>query len=198
MDSFCHTSAASLTILTNRLHTKWSWMWKNVFFSEFHPVFIKWICFCIGFTESEHAVSVGALSIPVGFCGFGGKCYMWEIILGSHFQRPLEWLISVTVWVGAAWPFVLYRAIVVVRGKPLQPLISACSLLRKNNNKLLAFCLYGTWLLCILISSLGTGAALTHRLKNTASVASGDGFDSRALFLFFLFFFLLLFWCSFF
>lgn len=40
---------------------------------------------------------------------------MWEIILGSRFQRPLESLISVTVRVGAAWPFVLYWAIVVVR-----------------------------------------------------------------------------------
>lgn len=61
-------------------------------------------------------------------------------------------------------------------GKPLQPLISACSPLRKNNNKLLAFCLYGTWLLYVLISGLATGAALTHGFKNTAAVASGDGF----------------------
>lgn len=63
--------------------------------------------------------------------------------------------------------------------KPLQPLISACSPLRKNNNKLLAFCLYGTWLLCVLISGLATGAALTHGLKNTAAVVSGDAFDSE-------------------
>lgn len=62
-------------------------------------------------------------------------------------------------------------------GKPLQPLISACSPLRKNNNKPLAFCLYGTWLLCVLISGLATGAALTHGFKNTVAVASGDGFD---------------------
>lgn len=72
-------------------------------------------------------------------------------------------------------------------GKPLQPLISACSPLRKNNNKLLAFCLYGIWLPCVLISGLAMGAALTHWFKNTAAVASGDGFDSRESFLFFFF-----------
>ena len=66
--------------------------------------------------------------------------------------------------------------------KPQQPLISACSPLRKNNNKLLAFCLYGTWLLCVLISGLATGAALTHKFKNTAAVASGDGFDYVSFF----------------
>lgn len=64
-------------------------------------------------------------------------------------------------------------------GEPLQPLISGCSPLRKNNNKLLACCLYGTWLLCVLISGLATVAALTHALKNTVAVASGDGFDSE-------------------
>lgn len=68
--------------------------------------------------------------------------------------------------------------------KPLQPLISACSPLRKNNNKLLALCLYGTWLLCILISGLATGAAVTHGFRNTAAVASGDGFDSGEFFFF--------------
>lgn len=73
-------------------------------------------------------------------------------------------------------------------GKPRQPLISACSPLRKNNNKLLASCLYGTWLLCVLISGLATGAALTHWLKNTTSVASGDGFDSLEFFFFSFFF----------
>lgn len=41
---------------------------------------------------------------------------MWEIILGSLPQSPLERLISVTVRLGATCPSVFYSTIVVVRG----------------------------------------------------------------------------------
>lgn len=60
---------------------------------------------------------------------------------------------------------------------PLQPLISARSPLAKNNNKLRAFCLYGTWPRGVLISGFGDGCRSdVCAFPNTAAVASGDGF----------------------
>ncbi len=105
---------------------------------------------------------------------------MWEIILGSCFSSA-PGIVNICDCTGrscAALCALLGHSC--GEGKPLQPLISACSPLRKNNNKLLYFCLYGTWLLSILISGLATGAALTHGFKNTVAVASADGFDFRS------------------
>lgn len=143
---------------------------------------MKWICFSIDSPASLQQGHVGSS---------GGTEYAsmtlwlwWEMLhVGNYSWQPLSkasGILNICDCMGRS-----HTGLCALQGhscgeaKPLQPLISACSPLRKNNNKLLAFCLYGTWLLCVLISGLATGAALTHGFKNTAAVASGQSFDSR-------------------
>lgn len=107
----------------------------------------------------RHAALVGAHACRLWWGG-ASLWLWWEMLhVGNYswqaLQSSLEWLISVTARVRAASALCASLSHSCGEGgKPLQPLISARSPLRKNNNKLLAFRLYGTWLLCVLISGL--------------------------------------------
>lgn len=110
---------------------------------------------------------------------FGGKFCMWEIILGSCVQRPLEQFICVT----AGRCCVAFCALLGHRcggeGNRCSHWSQAVHLSEIIMTSCFAFCLYGTWLLRVSVSGLATGARLWRtRSEVTAAVASAGAFDS--------------------
>lgn len=119
------------------------------------------------------------LSLCMTLWLFWGKFCMWEIILGSSVQRPLEQFICVT----AGWCCVAFCALLGHRcggeGNRCSHWSQSAHLSERIITSCFAFCLYGTWLLRISVSGLATGARLWRtRSEVTAAVASAGTFDS--------------------
>lgn len=103
---------------------------------------------------------------------------MWEIILGSCVQRPLEQFLYVT----AGRCCVAFCALLGHRcgweGNRCSHWSQSAHLSERIITSCFAFCLYGTWLLRVSVSGLATGARLWRtRSKVTTAVASA-AFDT--------------------
>lgn len=110
---------------------------------------------------------------------FGGKFCMWEIILGSCVQRPLEQFICVT----AGRCRVAFCALHSHRcgwvGNRCSHWSQSAHLSERIITSCFAFCLYGAWLPRVSVSGLATGARLWRTTSEvTAAVASAAAFDS--------------------
>lgn len=105
--------------------------------------------------------------------------FLWEIILGSCVQRPLEQFICVT----ARRRCVAFCALLGHRcggeGNRRSHWSQSAHLSERIITSCFAFCLYGTWLLRLSVSGLATGARLWRtRSEVTAAVASAGALDS--------------------
>lgn len=122
------------------------------------------------------------------FVAFGGELCMWEIILGSLVQRFLEGFACASARRGCVAFCALLGRWCGGEGKPLQPLISGCSPLRKNNNKL--FRLLSLWHLASSRFSKWFGhgrTVVTHTLRGYRGSGACWRFSlSGSLFLFLL------------
>lgn len=171
-------------------HCKWSWF---ILKAAFYFFFLDNTAFFTDILESlrqKKTLLTKRLHFPRWCSGqtlsevcmttaFWRKLCMWEIILGSRVQRPLEQFLCVT----AARCCAAFCALLGHRcggeGNRCSHWSQSAHLSERIITSCFAFCLYGTWLLRVSVSGLARGARLWRtRSEVTAAAASAGAFDS--------------------